>query len=72
MNWKAVAEYPAEPDYPPLVLAGGLTPTNVALAVAAVHPTAVDTASGVESSPGHKDPALVRAFVEASQAALRG
>jgi phosphoribosylanthranilate isomerase len=49
----------------PLILSGGLTPENVAEAIAAVHPFAVDTASGVESSPGVKDPAKVEGFVDA-------
>ena len=51
----------------PLVLSGGLTPDNVAEAIAATSPFAVDTASGTEASPGVKDPAKVAAFVEAVQ-----
>jgi phosphoribosylanthranilate isomerase len=53
----------------PLILAGGLTPTNVADAVAAVGPFAVDVASGVEAEPGIKDHALMVAFAEHAQAA---
>lgn len=49
----------------PLVLAGGLTPANVGRALHEVHPYAVDVASGVESAPGVKDPAAIRAFVRA-------
>lgn len=48
-----------------LYLAGGLTPTNVADAIGIVRPFAVDVASGVESSPGKKDPRKVEAFLEA-------
>ncbi len=48
-----------------LVLAGGLTATNVASAIRQVRPWCVDVASGVESSPGVKDMVRVRAFVEA-------
>lgn len=51
-------------DHRRLVLAGGLTPANVARAVALVRPWAVDVSTGVESAPGVKDPALLRAFVE--------
>jgi phosphoribosylanthranilate isomerase len=54
----------------PLVWAGGLTPENVAAAVARVRPAAVDVASGVESSPGRKSPPLVKAFVEAARGAF--
>jgi len=54
----------------PLAVAGGLTPGNVAEAVAASGAAAVDTASGVESSPGHKDPAKVREFCRAAREAL--
>jgi len=51
----------------PLILSGGLTPDNVAEAIAAVKPWAVDVASGVESAPGVKDPAKVEAFFAAAQ-----
>jgi phosphoribosylanthranilate isomerase len=49
----------------PIVLSGGLTPDNVAEAIAATRPFAVDTASGTEASPGRKDPAKVDAFFRA-------
>jgi phosphoribosylanthranilate isomerase len=55
----------------PVVLSGGLGPENVAAAVAAVHPAAVDTASGVESAPGVKDPGKMRALVAAVRTAPR-
>jgi phosphoribosylanthranilate isomerase len=53
----------------PVLLAGGLTPENVAAAIAAVRPWGVDTASGVESAPGIKDSGRVAGFVAAARAA---
>jgi phosphoribosylanthranilate isomerase len=52
-----------------LVLAGGLTPTNVATAITAVRPFGVDVSSGVEAAPGLKSPALIEAFVAGARAA---
>lgn len=49
--------------YGRIVLAGGLAPNNVAEAIRAVRPWGVDTASGVETVPGIKDPALMREFI---------
>lgn len=49
----------------PVILAGGLTPENVGLGIARLHPAAVDVASGVESAPGVKDPSKLRRFFEA-------
>ena len=54
----------------PLVLAGGLRPDNVAEAIRIVCPAAVDTASGVETSPGRKDARLVREFVAQARIAF--
>jgi phosphoribosylanthranilate isomerase len=50
----------------PLILSGGLRAENVAEAIAVTRPYAVDTASGTESAPGHKDPERLRAFFEAT------
>jgi phosphoribosylanthranilate isomerase len=70
-DWSLARQY-LQDDHPPmLVLAGGLKTENVAEAIRATGATAVDTASGVESQPGIKDPAAIRAFVLAARQALR-
>ena len=52
----------------PLILAGGLSPDNVADAIHQLRPAAVDVSGGVESAPGRKDPELMRAFCNAVRA----
>lgn len=49
----------------PLILSGGLTAENVGEAIATAHPYAVDSASGTEAAPGHKDPVKMRALFDA-------
>ena len=66
-DWSAISGYSARRR---LVLAGGLTPDNVAEAIARVRPWGVDAVSGVEASPGHKDPEAVERFVVNARAAL--
>ena len=67
-DWR-LAEGVADPTR--MFVAGGLTPDNVADAIAYLHPFGVDVSSGVESSPGHKDPQKLRDFVAAARQAAR-
>ena len=57
-HWQAAAVVRA-----PVMVAGGLGPDNVGEAVRTARPWAVDTARGVESEPGIKDPALIERFI---------
>ena len=65
-DWSVLAGWTAPC---PWLLAGGLTPDNVAAAIRATGAPAVDVSSGVERAPGVKDPALIRAFIAAARAA---
>ena len=67
-DWKLACE---AKRFGPIILAGGLTPENVGQAIREVRPFAVDVASGVESAPGKKDPAKLRAFFAAVEEADR-
>lgn len=60
-NWSLLAAYPR---MQPFLLAGGITPDNVAAAISIVRPDAIDLASGVESEPGIKDHGKLRKLFE--------
>ena len=66
-NWELAAKVPQAIQ---VILSGGLSPENVAEAIRIARPYAVDVASGVESSPGKKDPDLMRLFIQEAHSAL--
>ncbi len=70
VDWQLLSRQRAELGGVPLILAGGLTPANVAESIRIVRPDAVDTASGVESEPGIKSERLIEEFVTRSLAAF--
>ena len=67
--WARLSRAYQTDHWPPMILAGGLTAKNVSEAIAATHPWGVDVASGVESSPGVKDLALVSDFLQNARSA---
>lgn len=65
-DWQLLAGLDLEK---PFMVSGGLDPSNVGEAIAISHPAGVDVSSGVETAPGVKDPAKIRAFIEAARRA---
>lgn len=68
-DWEVVLKAKA---FGPIILAGGLDPSNVGSAVKKVEPYGVDVSSGVEVMPGKKDPLKIRTFIEAVRACESG
>ena len=68
VDWSAAARLATDGR---MILAGGLGPDNIAAAITAVRPMGVDVSSGVEASPGIKDPQLINEFIKAARAAER-
>jgi phosphoribosylanthranilate isomerase len=70
-DWTASrALFSSAPSGLHLIVAGGLNPQNVARAIARLNPWGVDVSSGIESSPGRKDPALLALFIQSARAVL--
>lgn len=68
--WEAIgAKW--QSDWPPLMLAGGLTPANLSAAISTVRPWGIDTAGGVETFPAIKDTAKVRSFIDTVRGASK-
>lgn len=67
-DWTAASQLARRTE---VILAGGLSPENVAAAIAEVRPFGVDVSSGVESSPGLKSPERIASFVRSARAAAR-
>jgi len=70
LDWQQIATDRHTLPALPLILAGGLTSSNVAEAILTCRPHGVDTASGVEIAPGKKEPVMVQAFVSSARHAL--
>ena len=68
IDWQAASDFRQRCTLP-ILLAGGLSPSNIAEAIAIVRPFGVDASSGLESAPGRKDHAKVRQFVQAAHGA---
>jgi phosphoribosylanthranilate isomerase len=68
-DWQGIPQTWVSENAPRVVLSGGLKTHNVGEAIARLHPCAVDVSSGVESSRGVKDPALMAQFIKAVRAA---
>jgi phosphoribosylanthranilate isomerase len=66
IDWDTIAEVSIRR---PFILAGGLTPENISIAVAKVKPYAVDVSSGVETKPGRKDHDKIRSFIQRAKSA---